>query len=213
MKLYTHPGASSLSVHILLHEIGAPFDCEVVNVTRKQRADGSDYRAVAARGMVPLLVTDDGTTLTENMVIAQYLCDRAGRTDLMPAAGSLPRLRVMEWQSFVAAELHKSFVPLNWPIDEAMRRLVVKRIEGRLAMVEESLSRRSEAGPYLTGATFTAADAYFFVIASWTAFYGLPLTAFPRIAGLLQVVADRPSVRAAVAAEGRGMVSLPTPHP
>lgn len=208
MKLFTHPGASSLSVHILLREIGAPFELEVVNVTTKRRTDGSDYRTAAPRGMVPLLVLDDGAHLSENLVIAQYLCDRADRRDLMPPCASMARYRVMEWQSFVAAELHKSFIPLNWQIDDAMRKLVLARIANRLAFVERDL-----VGPYLTGDVLTAADAYLFVIASWTRFYGIPLDPFPRIAVLLASVGNRPSVRAALAAEGHGMVEVPDPAP
>lgn len=208
MKLYVHPGASSLSVHILLHEIGAPFELEVVNVTAKQRADGADYREIAPRGMVPLLELSSGERLTENLVIAQYICDAAGRTDLMPAAGTLTRYRVMEWQSFVAAELHKSFIPLNWKIDAPMRELVLARIRGRLALAERGL-----AGPFLTGETFTAAGAYMFVIASWTRFYGIDIGALPRLAAFLRHVGERPSVRAALRAEGRGMVRLDDPEP
>jgi glutathione S-transferase len=208
MKLYVHPGASSLSVHILLREIGAPFDLEVVNVTAKQRADGSDYRVIAPRGMVPLLELPTGEYLTENLVIAQYICDAAGRHDLMPAGGTLARYRVMEWQSFVAAELHKSFIPLNWKIDAAMRDLVLARIGSRLAYVEQGLT-----GPFLTGETFTAADAYLFVIASWTRFYGIDIEALPRLSAILRRVGARTSVRAALTAEGRGMVSLDDPAP
>lgn len=208
MKLYTHPGASSLSVHILLREIGEPFELEVVNVTRKVRPDGSDYRQAAPRGMVPLLVLDDGTRLSENLVIAQYVCDRAGRTDLMPRAGTMARYHVMEWQSFVAAELHKSFIPLNWPIDAAMRALVLTRINSRLDFAERDL-----AGPFLTGETFTAADAYLFVIASWTRWFGIPLAPYPRLTALLDRVGSRPSVRAALEAEGHGMVSVTDPVP
>jgi glutathione S-transferase len=111
LKLFTHPGASSLSVHILLREIGAPFELEVVNVTTKMRTDGSDYRTAAPRGMVPLLVLEDGAHLSENLVIAQYLCDRADRHDLMPPCASMARYRVMEWQSFVAAELPRASSP------------------------------------------------------------------------------------------------------
>lgn len=208
MKLYTHPGASSLSVHILLREIGAPFDLEVINVTRKVRADGSDYRAVAPRGLVPLLVLEDGSALTENLVVAQYVCDAAGREDLMPAAGTMARYRVMEWQSFVAAELHKSFVPMFWPVDETMRALAIERINSRLAFAERDLT-----GPFLTGDTFTAADAYFFVIASWTNYFGISLDPYPRIAALLHAAGERPTVRAALTAEGHGLVSLPDPVP
>lgn len=208
MKLYTHPGASSLSVHILLREIADPFELEVIDVTAKRRPDGSDYRIVAHRGMVPLIETDDGAQLTENLVIAQYLCDRAGRSDLMPPAGSIERYRVMEWQSFTAAELHKGFSPLYWPIDDTMRTLVLNRISDRLAFAERDL-----AEPYLTGDTFTAADAYFFVIASWARYFKIPLAPYPRVSRLLALVGNRQSVREALAAEGHGLVGVPDPAP
>lgn len=208
MKLYTHPGASSLSIHILLREIGADFALEVVDVSQKRRPDGSDYRAVAPRGMVPLLVLDDGAWLTENIVIAQYLCDMAERSDLLPPVGTMARYRVLEWQSFTAAELHKSFVPLRWPLDERARSVALERINGRLAQAERDL-----VGPYLTGPQFTAADAYFFVIASWTRYFQISLEPYPKIAALLRLAGRRPSVGAAIAAEGEGLVVIENPVP
>ncbi|EPR23480.1 MULTISPECIES: glutathione S-transferase N-terminal domain-containing protein [Agrobacterium] len=208
MKLYTHPGASSLSVHILLRETRLPFDLEVINVTAKVRADGSDYWKVARRGMVPLLELDNGETLTENLVIAQYLCDLAGRRDLMPEPGTMQRYRVMEWQSYVAAELHKSFVPMFWPIDEEMRTLVLQRIRSRLGFLDGSLK-----GPFLTGETFTAADAYLFVIGSWARHFGIPTDEFSRVRNLLKLVSERQSVRDALNAEGRGLVVIDDPDP
>ncbi len=208
MKLYTHPGASSLSVHILLREIGMSFELEVINVTQKIRADGSDYWKIAQRGMVPLLELDNGEKLTENLVIAQFLCDRAERHDLMPEPGTMQRYRVMEWQSYVAAELHKSFVPMFWPINDDTRALVLKRIRSRLGFLEASLK-----GPFLTGETFTAADAYLFVIGSWTRHFGIDTEEYPRLRSLLKRVSQRQSVRDALNAEGRGLVVLDDPDP
>lgn len=204
MKLFAHPGASSMSVHILLLETELPFELEVVNVTAKTRADGSGYRAVAERGLVPLLQFDDGSHITENVVLAQYLCDLAGREDLMPRAGTIERYRVMEWQSFVAAELHKGFSPLFWPVDDTTKAFARARLQERLRLVDEAL----EGGAFLTGETFTAADAYLFVIASWALFFQFDLGAMPSLRAFLARVGQRPSVIAALAAEGPGLVSV-----
>jgi glutathione S-transferase len=204
MKLYAHPGASSMHIHILLREIGRPFDLEMVNVTKKLRADGSDYFEINPRGLVPVLEFEDGSRLTENVVIAQYLCDQAGRTDLMPAAGSLERYRVMEWQSYVATEFHKGFSPLYWPVDDTVKAMVRTTLLRRFQLLSERLGDR----PYLTGEVFTAADSYLFVIASWAYFFAFDLSPFPNVEAYLARIGARPSVAAALAAEGPGLVSV-----
>ncbi|MEV4610709.1 glutathione S-transferase family protein [Neorhizobium sp. LMR1-1-1.1] len=204
MKLFAHPGASSLSVHILLRETELPFELEVVNVTEKIRAFGGDYREINARGMVPALELEDGTILTENLVIAQYICDAAGRVDLMPAAGTRERYAVMEWQSFIATELHKATSPLFWPLDEEAKFFVRKRISGKYQVVEEALRGR----PFLTGNHLTAADAYLFPILSWALFFKMDLSEFPNIQGFLHRMGKRPSVLSALEAEGRGLVTI-----
>jgi glutathione S-transferase len=195
MRLYAHPGASSLHIHILLREIGEPFDLVMLNVTEKRMRDGADYRAIAPRGMVPVLELEDGQRLTENLVIAQFVCDRAGRTDLMPAAGDMARYRVMEWQSYVAAELHKGFIPLRWPLPPEALAFARQRLIGRFDHVAAQLART----PFLMGKAFTAADAYLFVIAGWAAGFCMSMPA--EIADFLRRVSERPAVREALAAE------------
>lgn len=204
MKLFAHPGASSLSVHILLRETELPFDLEVVNIANKTRAFGGDYLAVNPRGLVPALELDDGTILTENAVIAQYICDLAARSDLMPPSGTMQRYKVMEWQSFVSAELHKAISPLFWPIDDDTKTFVKKRLAVKYSVVESALT----ASSYLTGEQFTAADAYLFPVLSWALFFKLDLSDFPGIRAFLKKVGTRPSVAAALAAEGPGFVSI-----
>ncbi|TDK31875.1 glutathione transferase GstA [Rhizobium deserti] len=204
MKLFAHPGASSLSVHILLRETELPFELEVVNVTEKVRAFGGDYRQMNPRGMVPALELEDGTILTENLVIAQYVCDTAGRVDLMPAAGSRQRYEVMEWQSFIATELHKATSPLFWPLGEEAKSFVRKRLSGKYRVVEDALQGK----PFLTGNHLTAADAYLFPILSWALLFNIDLSGFPNIRGFLRRMGKRPSVSNALKAEGRGLVTI-----
>lgn len=157
--------------------------------------------------MVPLLELDDGTSLTENMVIAQYICDRAGRHDLMPEADSMAGCRVMEWQSFIAAELHKGYIPLRWALCPEAIDFARDRLFKRLAIADVALNGRR----YLTGDIFTAADAYLFVIAGWAYYFGFEVAKLPQIERFLAELNRRPAVQAAMAAEGEGLVVIPSP--
>lgn len=60
----------------------------------------------------------------------------------------------------------------------------------------------------MTDDVFTAADAYLFVIANWTLYFGIGLAANSRIAASLARVAAHPSVYEALGAEGVGRVDL-----
>jgi glutathione S-transferase len=153
--------------------------------------------------MVPLLELDDGTSLTENMVIAQYVCDRAGRPDLMPEAGTMAWYRVMEWQSFIAAELHKGYGPLRWALSPEAMAFARDRLFKRLAIVDAVLERR----PFLTG----DADAYLFVIAAWAYYFGFKVAKLPQVERFLAELNRRPAVQAAMAAEGEGLMVVPSP--
>jgi glutathione S-transferase len=199
MKLFYSPGACSLAVHIVLREIGNPFELERVDLGAHKTSTGDDYYRSNPKGYVPLLELDDGQVLTEGPVICQYLCDQAGRTDLMPAAGSLPRYRVMEWQAFISSEVHKSLGALfNSALDDAAKATYAGMAHRRLQWISAQLGGR----PYLTGDDFTAADAYLFTVANWTGFVGMDIADCPDLKAFQARVAARPAVQAALKAEG-----------
>jgi glutathione S-transferase len=56
--------------------------------------------------------------------------------------------------------------------------------------------------PYLTGDQFSPADAYFFVMLSWTGMHGIDLSRWPTLVAFQERVAARPAVQAAMRAEG-----------
>jgi len=199
MKLYYSPGACSLAPHILLRETQQPFSLERVNTKTHQTEHGLDYYSINPKGSVPLLVLEDGETLSEGPVIAQYICDRAGREDLMPAAGSLARYRVMEWQNYITSELHKSFSPLFNPnAPDVVKAMFTDLLHKKFAWVSEQLRGKQ----YLTGDQFTAADAYLFTVANWSQFVKLDFSAYSDLQAYLARVAERPAVREAMEAEG-----------
>lgn len=199
MKLYYSPGACSLVPHALLVDIGRPFELDRVDTQKGLTASGQRYADITPKGAVPLLELDNGERLSEGVVICQYLCDQAGRTDLMPAAGTMARYRVMEWQNYITSELHKSFSPLfNAQASAETKALFAKQLQSKFAWVSSQLADRD----YLTGSTYTAADAYLFVVASWAAYVQLDLSAHTQLQAFMARVKARPAMQAAMKAEG-----------
>ncbi len=199
MKLYFSPAACSLAPHIVLREAGLPFSLEKIDTAKHLTAAGSDYYAINPKGQVPVLELDTGDRLTEGPVIAQYIADQAKNTTLMPAAGTLARYRVMEWQSYITSELHKSFTPLfNPTFDATAKRLHATTLRNKYEWVNGCLANRH----YLTGDTFTAADAYLFTVTGWAKHVGLDLSDLTDLQSFLARVAARPAVREAMKAEG-----------
>jgi glutathione S-transferase len=199
MKLYYSPAACSLAPHIVLREAGLPFELVRVDLKAHQTKAGEDYYGINSKGMVPLLQLDDGERLTEGPVIAQWIADRANRTDLMPAWGTMERYRVMEWQNYVTAELHKSFSPLFKPDFNEDGKTWLR---ASLRKKYEYVASRLTGNDYLTGSNFTAADAYLFTVTRWAESMGVSLKDLAPLQDFMRRVQERPAVQAALQAEG-----------
>jgi glutathione S-transferase len=199
MKLYFAPGACSLSPHIVAQEAGIPLTLVKVDLATKKLADGSDFLAINPKGYVPALQLDSGELLTEGPAIVQYLADQKPATKLVPVAGTLERYHVQEMLGFINSELHKTFSPLFRPTTSAeLRQDREDYLRKRFGLIENQLAK----GPYLFGEQFTVADAYLFVVANWSNFVKLDLSAFPKLLAFQARVAARPGVQAAMKAEG-----------
>jgi glutathione S-transferase len=199
MKLFYSPGACSLAPHIVLREAKQAFSLVKVDTGTHKLVDGSDYYAVNSKGQVPVLEMQGGQRLTEGPIIAQYIADQAGRADLIPVAGSAERYRVMEWQNFVTSELHKGFSPLfNKELNDEGKKTLSAALLKKYSWLDGQLKDK----PYLTGSTFTVADAYLFTVTNWSKFVGLDLSGLKNLQAFMQRVAERPAVREAMVAEG-----------
>jgi glutathione S-transferase len=199
MKLYLKPGACSLAVHIVLEELGLPYETETVDLKGKTTGSGADYLAINPKGYVPALQLDDGTVLTEGPAIVQYLADLQPHKRLAPPNGTLARYQLQSWLTFVGTELHKQFSPLfNPAAPEEWKQQCRAAIERRLAWVDGELAGKD----YLLGADFTVADAYLYTVAGWTKFVKIDISGYQNLLAYLQRVSARPAVQAALKAEG-----------
>lgn len=199
MQLYFSPGACSLASHITLRELGLQFELKRADTKTKKLVDGADFLAVNSKGMVPALELDDGEVLTEGVVIMQYLADQKPDTTLLPRAGTLARYRVLEWLNYITSEVHKTFSPLFNPnADAKVKEYFQAQLDKRLSWVGAQLAGKK----FLTGDTFTIADAYLYTVVNWAYFLGFGLDQWPAVKEFHARVAARPSVQSALEAEG-----------
>ncbi|RQR26843.1 glutathione transferase GstA [Burkholderia sp. Bp9143] len=207
MKLYHAPGSCSQAIRIVLRE--ADIDAQIVKVdARKHRIDdGRDYYDVNELGYVPLLELDDGTTLREGPVIAQYLADRCPEAGLAPAYGTLARYRLMEWLNFLGTEIHKGFIPLLYAVQAGNYVDPVRqKLDSRFAWIDRQLG----GPPYVTGDTFTIADAYLFALTGWgkadwmrSVYHAdIDLSRHANLRAWYERVRARPAVQQVLAADG-----------
>ena len=205
MKLYYSPGACSLAPHIALAEAGIAFELIKVDLRTHKLADGTDYYTINPKGYVPLLELDNGERLSEVAVILQYIADRKPGT-LAPAYGTFERYRVMEWLNFIATEVHKQYGPLWYPdTPEATKEKQRATLAKRFDFIVTALAKQ----PYLTGESFTIADAYLFTVVNWSGMLKFDLSRWPALQQFQKRVAERPQVHAALKAEG--LVKEPAP--
>ena len=199
MKLFLKPGACSLASHIVLEELGRPYETEAVDLAKKVTASGADFWAINPKGYVPALLLDDGDLLTEGPAILQYLADQAPELNLAPANGSKARYQLQSWLAFVGTEVHKNFSPFfNPAATPEMKELARANLQRRLGYVNDQLAGRD----FLMGDTFSVADAYLFTVVGWAKFVQLDLSAWPHLIAFQGRVAARPATQRALKAEG-----------
>lgn len=122
MKLYYMPGACSIGIHVLLEEIGKPYDLHKVDGA-KQEQYGPEFVALNPKSKVPTLVRDGGDVLTEFPAIAVWLARKnpeAGRC--RPDADG--EARAPEAVDYAVSTMHmqgfsRMFSPGNFAYTEA----------------------------------------------------------------------------------------------
>ncbi|HWH89719.1 MAG TPA: glutathione transferase GstA [Pseudomonas sp.] len=197
MKLYFAPMTCSLSPHIVLRELGLPFELIRVDNHTKRTADGHDFREINPKGYVAALRLDNGEVLTEGPAILQFLADQVPGNTLAPAAGTWERIRLQEHLNFISSEIHGASAPLfNPDIVQSVKAVFRQRLFKRL----DYLNRRLADQDFLmTG--FGVADAYLFTVLTWLPTFNIDIAQWPALSAYQQRVGARPSVLSAIAAE------------
>ncbi len=202
MKLYWGLHTCAIGIHVLLEEIGTPYELEEIDV------EGGESRKppfidLNPKGKVPLLVRDDGSTLTEYGAIATWLARTNPERDLLPHDPET-EARCLEVMDYVVGTLHgqafaRIFMPAKFePPDVVHGTLGVgaskvkaqgrKMAEAALGILETGLAGRT----YVAGDQFTIADTALFFALRWAPQAGIPLP--PGLAAHYARMKQRPAV-------------------
>lgn len=202
MKLYHWPGSCSTGIHVLLHELGATFDNEVINLPKGDQMT-PEYRAISPSGKVPTLVRDDGSVLTEFQTIAFWLGSAHPEARLLPEDLE-QRTRIMEALDFMVGSVHMrgyTFILATGKFLSDPEGQATLQAHGR-DIVRKGLDRLAEMlgdKPYLFG-DFSIADAGLFYICRFAA--RAQLTLPPALQQHHDRMLRRPSVQKVMMAEG-----------
>lgn len=199
MELYFAPFACSLVSHITAREAGIPLDLRQVDLATRRLADGGDYLAVTPKGYVPALRLDDGSLLTENPVVVQYLADQRPQSGLLPPVGSRQRYEVLEWVLYLSTEIHKGILnPIFSPTTPEAVKTHARSVAPRRLPV---LARQVDDRELLVGDRFTVADAYLTWALTLCRHAGISLDPWPSLRAYRKRMQARPAVQAAIAYE------------
>ena len=202
MKLYYSPGTCALGIHVLLEEIGKPYDVELIS-TREGMQYSEAFVAVSPKSKVPALARDDGSVLTEYGAIATWLARTNPAAKLMPTDADA-EARAVEAMEYVVATVHmQGFTriarPANFAPSESDKEKVQARgreIYGKgIGILDQALQGRE----WIAG-DYSMADSALFYACHWAPRAGVSLPS--NIAAHFARMKARPAVQRALAAEG-----------
>ena len=208
IQLHYYPSTAAMVPHILLEEIGVPF--ERVLVDRMMGVHKTtDYLRLNPNGLIPVLV-DGGHAIYETAAIALHLCDTHPQAALAPAAGSAERAGFYQWLAWLTNTLQASlivyFYPERWmnegnaPGVAELKANAQRKIGVLLDMLETELARHGQT--WFGGPRYSALDPYVFTLCRWTRnFSSAPARDRKLLGPYLQRVLARPAVQRVIAAE------------
>jgi glutathione S-transferase len=208
LQLHYFPSTASMAPHILLEELGVPY--ERVRVDREHGGHQSPaYLRLNPNGLIPVL-TDGALVLYEAAAICLHLADSHPAAGLAPALGTAERAHFYKWMVWLTNTLQASlilyFYPERWADDAAGTASVQAHAEARagalLDQLEAELARHG--GPWLLGAQYSAVDAYALMLCRWTRGFARPARSLPQLGAYLQRMLARPAVQRAFANEQLG---------
>lgn len=209
IQLHYYPSTASMVPHILLEEMGVPYERVLVDRTQDVHKTTA-YLKLNPNGLIPVL-TDGDLVLYETAAICLHLCDTHPSRGLAPALGTAERAHFYKWLMWLTNTLQATlmvyFYPERWVnAGNAAGAAEVKqhaetRVNNLLKQLDTEMAQHG--GAWFLGDTYTALDPYVFTLCRWTRhFAGSPARDKRLLGPYLQRMLGRPAVQRVLANEG-----------
>ena len=203
-QLHYFPANASLMPHMLLRELGVPFELMLID-RANQGQKSPEYLTLNPTGRIPLLV-HDGKPIYETAAISLYLADNHPEAGLAPRVGDPDRGDYLKWMVLFTnafqSEFRTWFYAHEFVDNPAYVDSVKVATAGRIAGTYGRLAEHLANNRWLLGERFSAADLYLFMFIRW----GRVLPSPPRASGVLtryaEAIASRPAVVKTFEVEG-----------
>ncbi|MDE2240477.1 MAG: glutathione S-transferase, partial [Rhodospirillales bacterium] len=169
MKLFYSPNACSIGIHVLLEEIGKPFD--LVKVDFSTGAQYKEiYTSINPKSKVPALICEDGALITEWPAIAWHLAKAYPEAYLLPQSIQ-GEVRALELLDYMIATVHmrgftRIFRPENFTPTNADEAAVKQTGRDTVLTGLKLLAQTLGAKAYLLG-DYSITDAALFFLEYW----------------------------------------------
>jgi glutathione S-transferase len=199
---YAAPMSTAVITEVVLAELGIPHEKVTVDLKAGESKKPA-YLEKNPNGLVPT-IDHDGELIWESVAITLYLGETFGvEKGLFPAPGPA-RARAMKWLVWghVTLGMAINIVARNttkwYPEDERN----AKQGESAKAEAHKCLGILDAAlnkSPYLTGETYTLADAHLHSLISWVGMVGIDLSTYEHISAWSKTCSERPAYKQVMA--------------
>lgn len=203
MKLYNSIGPNPHVVRMFMAERGISLPTEMVDLPSGENRQ-SDYLKVNPAGQTPALVLDDGSVISEILVICEYL-DETQPGDRLLGATPEERAQSRRWTRWVDLNICEPMAngfrfAEGLPMFKDRTRCVPEAAPGLKAMAQDKLGwldARLAEQDYIGGDSFGMADLLLFCFQAFGNAVGQPLNPeFKNLSAWFARVGARPSAAA-----------------
>jgi glutathione S-transferase len=195
LTLYYWPGASSVVPHIVLEEIGVPYQRQFVDMARGEHKRAA-YLKIHPHGKVPALAVDD-VVITENVAILTYLARQFPQAQLLPES-IIDQARCISIMAWFASSVHPAFARIIRPerfVDDTAAHPGVRETARQIYWDYcREINGLLDAGAWMMGAQYTVCDPYAFFVYDQGARIQMPMHELAAFSAFSKRVAERPAV-------------------